>query len=92
MSRENPHITEIVPATLTSKSDYHQVSVILHILELWGDGAERENYLIETEQLTSVTSEPVEPGEYTLAYEYHGKRIRKPVVVTGTGYKYPTAS
>ncbi len=80
MSRANPRIIETVAATLTGKNNY-EVSAVLHIRELWGHGAVREDFVIESEQLTPITSANVEPGEYTLDYEYGGKHIRKPVKV-----------
>lgn len=80
MSREKPHITQVVPATLTGESNF-EVSVILQIRELWGNGVKREDFVVENEQLTPITSVPVKPGEYTLDYEYDGKHIRRPVKV-----------
>jgi hypothetical protein len=86
MSRENPNIIEIVPATLTGKNNY-EVSVVLHIRELWGNNSKRDDFVIEIDQLTPITSVPVEPGDYTLDYEYDGKHIRKPVEVGNTRFR-----
>jgi hypothetical protein len=71
-SHDLPIITEIVPATLTGKINC-EVSVILQILELWGNNSMRDDFVIEVDQLTPITSVLVQPGAYTLDYEYDGK-------------------
>ena len=81
----------MVPATLKGKTNY-EVSVALHIRELWGNGAEPEDFVIEIEQLAATASVPVEPGDYTLEYTYDGKHIRKPTAVTRSGYNLPACS
>jgi hypothetical protein len=86
MSRHKPHITEIVAAKLTGENS-HEVSVILHIREVWGKGAEREDFVIEIDQLNPTSHSGVGSGHYLLDYRYGGKHIRKPVEVANGRFK-----
>ena len=82
MSRENPHLTTNVIARLTGKETYTPM-LTLRVLELWGMNTVPDDYVIEAEELSPMSSYSVEDGDYAMEYEWNGQQIKKLVRVIG---------
>lgn len=82
MSRENPYIVKTVIGSLTGKRNYNP-QLNLRIMELWGTNTVPDDHVVLEEQLSPMSSLPVEDGDYHLGYTFNGKPAEKTVRVVG---------
>lgn len=72
MSRANPYFATTVDGTLTGNKEY-QVKVDLEVMELWGQFTAPADFVVQGEQLSSMSGIVVEDGDYVLRYRFNNK-------------------